>query len=212
MESEVDLESIWKYRTTMENECVSCNNEVAGDHRAILCDLYESWEHVDYIRSSDRPTEALYEAMVSSRTKALIFSFSSCRKREPITKRLLQHEFDSARAESERLASARLLDEREQSISSLKVELSELKGEIETLRKQLLRSVQVKQELVTLISTGMVMDVTSEVVKNKPMLSPHHDELLKDRNTSSSSTSSQSSGEHDESDNRSQGRQKTHSH
>jgi len=85
-----------------------------------------------------------------------------------------------------------------------------LKGEIEALHEQLLRSVHVKQEPAMLVSAGMVKDVTSEEVKNKPTLSLDHDEPLVDCNTLS--TSSLSSGKNDKLDDGSQGRHKTCSH
>ena len=92
---------------TMANQCVSCKKDVAVEDKAILCDLCEEWEHVACVRQSDRPSEALYEAMVSCCTKALVFSCTACRKEGSIVKRLLKHELESARAEDERLASAR---------------------------------------------------------------------------------------------------------
>lgn len=52
-----------------------------------------------------------------------------------ILKRLLELDFESAHADNERLASARLLEEREQLITSLKAELVELKSERDTLHE-----------------------------------------------------------------------------
>lgn len=70
-----------KQRMTMESKCISCKEEVASEHKAIVCDLCESWERVDCIRVCDRPSDALYEGMISCRNKALIFSCTKCRKK-----------------------------------------------------------------------------------------------------------------------------------
>ena len=121
----------------MDNKCVSCKKEVAAEDKAMICDLCEEWEHVTCMRQSDRPTEALYDAMVSCRTKALIFSCTVCRKKGSIVKRLLQHEYESARAEDERLASARLLSDRDEQLCKLREELEKVSGERDQLREQL---------------------------------------------------------------------------
>ena len=55
-----------------------CKNNVEVEDKAILCDLCEQWEHVACIKQSDRPSEALHEAMVSCRSKALLFSYQYC--------------------------------------------------------------------------------------------------------------------------------------
>ena len=57
------------------------------------------------VRQSERPSEALYEVMVSCCSKAIVFACTSCRKHSSIVKRLIQHEYKSAHAEDEWLAS-----------------------------------------------------------------------------------------------------------
>ena len=101
-----------KNSPSMDNKCVTCQEEVSSEDRAILCDLCESWEHVSCIRQSERPSEGLYEAMVSCRSKAIVFACTNCRRRGSIVKRLMQHEYEGARAEDERLTSARPLERR----------------------------------------------------------------------------------------------------
>ena len=73
----------------MTSQCVSCKNNVGVEDKAILCDLCEQWEHVACMKQSDRPSEALYEAMVSCRSKALLFSCTACQKEESIVKQLI---------------------------------------------------------------------------------------------------------------------------
>ena len=53
----------------------------------------------------NRPSEALYEDMVSCHTRALVFSCTVCQKEGSIVKRLLKHEYERAHAEDEWLAS-----------------------------------------------------------------------------------------------------------
>ena len=76
-------------------------------------------EHVACIKKSERPSKALYEAMVSFRSKAIVFTCTSCQKRGSIAKRLMQHEYERSRVEEERLASARLLEERDRTVANL---------------------------------------------------------------------------------------------
>lgn len=107
----------------MSDQCVSCDEEVTSNNKAILCDLCESWEHMVCIRQSDRPTEALYDALVSCRSKAIVFICTKCRKRGSIVKRLMQHVYDCTRAEDEWLASARQLEENSRTVADLRKEL-----------------------------------------------------------------------------------------
>ena len=109
------------------------------ENKAILCDLCEEWEHVACIRQSDRPSEALYEAMVSCRTRALVFSCTVCRKEGSIVKRIMKHEYERARAEDERLASARALSDRDEQLYKLQEELRKVTVERDNLREQLLQ-------------------------------------------------------------------------
>ena len=109
------------------------------ENKAILCDLYEEWEHVACIRQSDRPSEALYEAMVSCRTRALVFSCTVCRKEGSIVKRLIKHEYERAPAEDEWLASAHALSDRDEQLYKLREELCKVTAERDNLREQLLQ-------------------------------------------------------------------------
>ena len=114
----------------MDNKCVIDQEEVSSEDRAILCDLCESWEHVSCIRQSERSSEALYEAMVSCRSKAIVFACTSCRMCGSIVEKLMQHEYESAHATDERLASAHLLEQRDQlTVADLQKELERLRVE-----------------------------------------------------------------------------------
>lgn len=62
-----------KKMPTINNNCVTCKEEVTSEEKAFLCDLCELWEHVNCISQSERPSEALYEAMVSCHSKAIVF-------------------------------------------------------------------------------------------------------------------------------------------
>ena len=87
------------------------------------------WEHVPCIRQSERPSAGLYEAMVRCHSKAIVFVCTNCRRRGSIVKRLMQYEYESACAEDEWLASALLLEQRDQTIADLQKEVEWLKVE-----------------------------------------------------------------------------------
>ena len=129
----------------MVEECLTCRERVNSEDKAILCEICESWEHVACIRASDRPSEALYDAMVSCRSKAVVFTCTSCRKRGSIVKRIMQHEMDSARADDERLASARLLQQKGETVARLEAEVKTLRMERDDLYKRLLSQATVSE-------------------------------------------------------------------
>ena len=61
----------------------------------------------------ERPSEALYQALVECNIKCIMYICSGCRRQGPITQRLFQYEKEIAHANDEWLASARVLEERE---------------------------------------------------------------------------------------------------
>jgi len=71
------------------------------------CNLCDSWEHVSCIRECDRVDTQLYEALMKSRSKNVLYVCSKCRKLGSIGKRIRKLESDCERLASERLASAR---------------------------------------------------------------------------------------------------------
>ena len=54
----------------MANQCVSCKKDVEDDEPAIECDLSDQWEHMSCVRSTERPTESMYQALMENRIKA----------------------------------------------------------------------------------------------------------------------------------------------
>ena len=139
----------------MENQCVTCREEVDPDDKAILCEICESWEHVACVRKSERPSEALYEAMVNCRSKAVVFACTGCRKRGSIVKRLMQHECENTRAHDERLASARLLEQKEETVARLQAELEKLRTERDDMYKRLLSQATIKEQ-ASVTSGGII--------------------------------------------------------
>ena len=120
----------------MENSCVTCSKDVGVEDQALMCDLCEKWEHVECIRLSDRPTEALYTELVRCRTRSLIVLCTKCRTNGSIMKRLVECEYQCARANDERLASARQLELAHQQIAELSQEAKQLTIKRDVLRIQ----------------------------------------------------------------------------
>ena len=153
---------------TIGNKCVTCQEKVSSEDIAILCDLCESWEHVPCISQSEGPSEGLYEAMMSCHSKAIVFACTNCRRRGSIVKRLMQHEYESARAEDERLASARLLEQRDQTIADLQKEVERLKVERGDMHERNSRVLTAKAEPVSLLSaTKLSIELDDDEVKSK---------------------------------------------
>ena len=106
--------------------CVTCKAEVGENHRALRCDICNQWEHVGCVRQADRPSEALYTAITECYSHSLLYVCSCCRRQGPVSKRLLQLELERARANDERPASARQLEERKATIVELRAQVKEL--------------------------------------------------------------------------------------
>ena len=122
-------------------QCVVCKNEVLDDDKALECDLCEKWEHVTCVRAVDRPQEAMYQALIDNRSKAIMYVCSQCRKPGSVSKRLLKYDCELERAEDERLASARALDEAREELVKVEAQYREdkcrMQEEITELRKLL---------------------------------------------------------------------------
>jgi len=110
------------------------------------------------MRQSERPSEELYEAMVSCRTKALVFMCVKCRKLGSIAKRLLQHEYKSAHVEDEQLVSVCLLEEKDRTVVGLQAEIEKLRVE-KNMYEQLIQIATVKEEPTSLLSAAEVPSV-----------------------------------------------------
>ena len=71
----------------MDN-CVTCKEVVSVEQDAMECDFCDSWEHVTCIRECDRVDHELYEALMKSRSKNILYMCSKCRKLGSIAKRI----------------------------------------------------------------------------------------------------------------------------
>ena len=90
----------------MALQCSSCKEEVTEDDKAMQCDLCESWEHMRCLRGPDKLDNALYDALTSSRTKALLYVCTSCGEKGSLSQRLFKLELENAHLSDERLASS----------------------------------------------------------------------------------------------------------
>ena len=157
----------------MENSCVTCSNEVGVEDKALMCDLCEKWEHVECIRLSDRPTEALYAELVRCRTRSLIFTCTKCRTKGSVVKRLVESEYQCARATDERLASARQLELAHKQIAALDIELKQLRAERDELRVQGYRGrTDIKYETPSRQRQSMNATGPESTVHSRPVVSP----------------------------------------
>ena len=89
------------------------------EEKAFQCDFCEDWEHLRCVREADRPSEEVYLALSSCPVKCILYCCSRCRSKGSINKHLVKLELESARANESRLASERLLDERQITVDSL---------------------------------------------------------------------------------------------
>ena len=103
--------------------CVSCKEEVEDGQPGLRCDICNLWEHVGCIRQAERPSDALYRAMMECNTHSLLYVCSCCHRQGPVPKRLLQLDLERTRANDERLASARQLEERDATIVELRAQV-----------------------------------------------------------------------------------------
>ena len=89
------------------DSCGTCGSEVKPDQHGLQCDFCENWEHVECIRRPDRISDKLYAALVESRSKALLFCCTTCRRKGSIVNQLYKLQSDLAVVDGQRLASAR---------------------------------------------------------------------------------------------------------
>lgn len=117
--------------------CTTCKKEVSSEHQAMECDFCDSWEHVTCVRESDRVDQELYHALMKSRSKNILYICSRCRKLGSIAKRICKLEADCERLTSERLASARVADDREELIRTLRTENEKLQTRLEYVEERM---------------------------------------------------------------------------
>ena len=153
-----------------------------------MCDICNWWEDVGCVRQADRPSEALYDALIECHTKSLMYVCS--RRREgPVPKQLLKLELERVCADDEQLASVRQLEQSEATIRELCSEIKELvakqamlQGELLQLTKQLLE-IKVKCE-------PLLSDVQEENASEQQSSEEH--ELSGSESVGSSNNSRQS--------------------
>ena len=107
---------------------MTCKEAVAQEHPAMECDLCDSWENVACVRECDRVDTQLYEALMKSRSKNILYVCSHCRKLGSIAKCICKLESDCEHLMSERLASARVMDEKDELIRVLRAENNKLQA------------------------------------------------------------------------------------
>ena len=167
--------------------CVSCKEEVEDGQPALRCDICNLWEHVGCIRQAERPSDALYRAMTECNTHSLLYVCSCCHRQGPVPKRLLQLDLERTRANDERLASARQLEERDATIAELRAQMTQLVAREGSLQDEVLR-------LSRQLTHVSVASNTSATVETDPP--PETSEpLLEDDESSSSEDSSVTSRE-----------------
>ena len=104
---------------TSVSSCSTCGEEVRSDEKALFCDLCEIWEHQLCVRETEQLNEELYQSMTTCSSKSIIYVCTPCRNKGSVSKRLMQLEFECARISEQRLASERLLEERQSYIAGL---------------------------------------------------------------------------------------------
>ena len=125
------------------------------------CDLCDSWEHVACVRECDRVDTQLYEALMKSRSKNILYVCLQCRKLGSIAKRICKLESNCERLTSERLASARVTDEKDELLRALRVENNRLQTRLDYVEQRLWQ-----MTTNALVSKGKV-DVPAESTADK---------------------------------------------
>ena len=75
-------------------QCVVCKKKVEDEEQGLKCDLCDQWEHMECVRSMDRPSKSMYEALTENRSKAILYVCSCCRKQGSVSKRLCKFEME----------------------------------------------------------------------------------------------------------------------
>ena len=123
-------------KRTMD-ECVTRKEVVSTEQPAMECDFCDSWEHVACVRECDRVDHELYEALMKSRSKNILYMCSKCRKLGPISKCICKLESECECLSSKWLASARVVDEGEELIRNLRADNIKLQAKLECVEQRL---------------------------------------------------------------------------
>ena len=113
--------------TASGSSCSTCGDKVKNDDKALLCELCEMWEHQCCVREEDRLTEDLYHSITMCSSKSIVYVCRACRNKGSLSKRLFKLELECACANEQRLASERLLEERQRLIDSLQEDKQRLR-------------------------------------------------------------------------------------
>ena len=124
------------------DQCATCGKIVGETQDAMSCELCSKWEHVCCVRQRERPSKALYQALVDCNTRCLMYVYSCCQRQGPVAQRLFQYEKETAHANNERLASVHLLEEREALIRELQNQNAELLAKQMLLQSKMLKLTQ----------------------------------------------------------------------
>jgi len=92
-------------KTKMEDNCVTYQKPVEDDDKALECDFYNQWEHLNFVRQRERSTEGLYQELLYCHLKSVLHVCSCCHWKGSMPQRIYQLEEERARVGESRLAS-----------------------------------------------------------------------------------------------------------
>ena len=64
-----------KLKSVIMDQCSTCGKTVEETQEALSCDLCSQWEHVRCVRQRERPSGALYQALVECNIKCIMYMF-----------------------------------------------------------------------------------------------------------------------------------------
>ena len=99
--------------------CSTCGENVGNDEKALQCDLCDTWEHQRCVRETERLSDELYECITTCSSKSIMYVCTPCRNKGSLSNRVMRLELECARANEQRLASERLLEERRLRVDNL---------------------------------------------------------------------------------------------
>ena len=148
------------------------------------------------VRQADRPSETLYDALIECHSSSLLYVCSCCRRQGPLPKRFLQLELERARASEERLAIARLLQERDAKIRELRERINELVAQQTALQGEMLTLTRDRELMTVKLEQRPTTGIVSEVRDAVEHTTSEHDPIGGTSASGSESDSSSSSHEH----------------
>jgi len=134
------------------SKCSTCGRTVGNDDKALWFDLCETWEHQWRVREAERLNDELYECISTYSSKNILNVCTPCRNKGSLSTRLMKLERECARANEQRLASERLLEERQLRIDNLLIDKQEL--------------IQEKNRLLAQFSDVKKLPPTTDVIRH----------------------------------------------